>query len=76
MSVGTIAVTPARAVPPKQVAVTGMVLGAIAWVITIPPIEVRGMVPSIVLAALAVLAGTWAVGGTLVRRQAGCRHPA
>ena len=33
----------------------GIVLGAIAWVITIPPIEVRGMVPSIVLAVLAVL---------------------
>ena len=63
MSVGSIAVAPTRAVSPKQVAIAGLVLGALAWVITIPPIAVRGMVPSIVLAALALLAGTWAVAG-------------
>ncbi len=63
MSVGTIASTPARSVSPKQVAVTGLVLGAAAWVITIPPVEVRSIVPSIVLAVLAVLAGAWSVAG-------------
>ena len=59
MSVGTIAVAPGRTVSPKQVAVAGLVLGALAWVITIPPIGVRGMVPSIVLAILAAGAGAW-----------------
>ena len=59
MSVGSIAVTPGRAVSPKQIAIAGLVLGALTWVITIPPIGVRGMVPSIVLAALAVGAGAW-----------------
>lgn len=59
MSVGTVAVTPSRAVSPKQVGIAGLVLGALAWVITVPPIGVRGMVPSIVLAILAVGAGAW-----------------
>jgi general nucleoside transport system permease protein len=63
VSVGTIAVAPGRAISPKQVAIAGLVLGAIAWVITIPPIEVRGMTASIVLAAVALLAGAWAVAG-------------
>jgi general nucleoside transport system permease protein len=63
VTVGTIAVAPARAVSPKQVGVAGLVLGAMAWVITIPPIEVRGMVPSIVLAVLAVAAGAWSIAG-------------
>ena len=59
MSAGSIAVAPERAVSPKQVGIAGVVLGALAWVITIPPIGVRGIVPSIVLAALAVGAGAW-----------------
>ncbi len=63
MSVGTIAVAPARVVSPKQVGIAGIVLGAIAWVITIPPIEVRGMTASVVLAAIAVLAGVWSIAG-------------
>jgi ABC-type uncharacterized transport system permease subunit len=63
VSVGTIAVTPARAVSPKQVGVAGLVLGALAWVITVPPIGVRGMAPSIVLAILAVCAGAWSTAG-------------
>jgi simple sugar transport system permease protein len=61
--VGTIALAPARVVSPKQVAVAGLVLGALAWVITVPPIGIRGMAPSIVLAILAVLAGAWSVAG-------------
>ena len=59
MSVGTVAVAPARAVSPKQIAIAGLILGALAWVITVPPIGVRGMAPSIVLAVLAVCAGAW-----------------
>ena len=63
MSVGTIAVTPPRGVSAKQIGIAGMVIGALAWVITIPPIEVRGMAPSIVLAVIAVLAGAWSIAG-------------
>ncbi len=64
MSVGSaVAAAPSRAVSPKQVGVTGVVLGALAWVITIPPIEVRGIVPSIVLAILAASAGAWSAAG-------------
>jgi general nucleoside transport system permease protein len=63
VSVGSLAIAPPRAVSPKQVGVAGVVLGALAWVITIPPIEVRGVVPSIVLAVFAVLAGAWSVAG-------------
>jgi simple sugar transport system permease protein len=60
MSVGSIAVDRSVALSPKQVGIAGVVLGALAWVITIPPIEVRTMAPSIALAALAVAAGAWA----------------
>ncbi|MGA8337034.1 MAG: hypothetical protein WB761_20025, partial [Solirubrobacteraceae bacterium] len=63
MSVGTIAVTPTRTVSPRQIGIAGVVLAALAWVITIPPIEVRGMAPSIVLAILAVCAGAWSIAG-------------
>jgi simple sugar transport system permease protein len=47
----------------KQVGIAGIVLGALAWVITVPPIEVRSLVPSIVLAVLAVCAGAWSAAG-------------
>jgi general nucleoside transport system permease protein len=63
VSVGTIAVSPPRGIGAKQIGIAGMVIGALAWVITIPPIEVRGMVPSIVLAVVAVLAGAWSWAG-------------
>jgi len=63
MSVGTIAVTPTRTVSAKQIGIAGVVLGALAWVITIPPIEVRGMAPSIVLAVLSICAGAWSIAG-------------
>ena len=62
MSVGTIAVTPSR-VTPKAVGITGLVLGALAWVITLPPIEVRTIVPSVILAVGGILAGTFATNG-------------
>ncbi len=63
MSVGAIGAAPSRAVSAKHVGIAGIVLGAIAWVITVPPIEVRGMVPSIVLAVLAIGAGAWSIAG-------------
>jgi simple sugar transport system permease protein len=47
----------------KQIGIAGVVLAAIAWVITIPPIEVRTLVPSIILAVLAVCAGAWSAAG-------------
>jgi ABC-type uncharacterized transport system permease subunit len=55
--------TPSRALSPKPVGVAGIVAAALAWVITIPPIEVRGMAMPIVLAVLAVAAGAWSVAG-------------
>jgi general nucleoside transport system permease protein len=63
VSVGAIAVAPGRTVSAKQIGIAGIVVGAIAWVITVPPIEVRGMTPSIVLAVVAVLAGAWSIAG-------------
>jgi simple sugar transport system permease protein len=45
---------------PKQIGIAGVVLGALAWVVTIPPINVRTILPSIVLAILAASAGAWA----------------
>lgn len=63
MSVGAIAVAPPRALSAKHIGIAGIVLGAIAWVITVPPIEVRGMLPSIVLAVLAIGAGAWSIAG-------------
>jgi ABC-type uncharacterized transport system permease subunit len=69
VSAGTIAVAPGRTITPKQIGIAGAILGALAWVITIPPITVRTIVPSIVLAALAIAAGAWAA--THDRRKLG-----
>jgi ABC-type uncharacterized transport system permease subunit len=63
VSVGSVAIAPSRAISPKQVGVGGIILGAIAWVITVPPIEARGMVPSVVLAVLAICTGAWSIAG-------------
>jgi general nucleoside transport system permease protein len=60
VSAGTIAVRSEQAITPKHIGIAGVVLGALAWVVTIPPITVRSIVPSIVLAILAVVAGAWA----------------
>jgi simple sugar transport system permease protein len=60
VSAGTITLGSERTVTPKQIGIAGVVLGALAWVITIPPITVRTIAPSIVLATLAVGAGAWA----------------
>ncbi len=61
MSVGSIALDRSVSVSRKAVGIAGVVLGALAWVITIPPIEARSIVPSLVLAALALLAGVYTV---------------
>jgi simple sugar transport system permease protein len=63
MSVGTIAVKPSQLTAPKPIGVAGLVLGALAWVITLPPFEVRTIVPSIVLAVIGVGAGVAATLG-------------
>jgi simple sugar transport system permease protein len=63
MSVRAGAALPSAAPSRKQIGIAGVVLAAIAWVITIPPIEVRSLVPSIILAVLAVCAGAWSAAG-------------
>jgi simple sugar transport system permease protein len=62
VSVGTIAITPSR-VAPRPAGIAGVVLGALAWVITLPPIEVRTIVPSVILAVAAIVAGAITTNG-------------
>jgi simple sugar transport system permease protein len=69
VSVGTIAAAPSRIASAKQLGIAGLVLGALAWVITLPPIEVRSTAPSIVLAIVAISAG--AVASTRGERKLG-----
>ena len=52
MSVGTIAARPSSIATARHMGIAGIVCGALAWVITVPPFEVRTIVPSIVLAKL------------------------
>ena len=61
MSVGKLAASPSPTVSARQIGIAGIVLGAFAWIVTIPPIELRGMVLPIVLAILAILAGAWSL---------------
>jgi ABC-type uncharacterized transport system permease subunit len=61
MSLGAIAAAPPRAVSSRWVGIAGLILGALAWVITVPPFGVRGLAPSIVLALLGAAAGAWAI---------------
>ena len=63
MSVGTIAVRPSRIAEPKPLGIAGLVLGALAWVITLPPMYVRSAVPSVTLAVIAIGAGAVATAG-------------
>jgi simple sugar transport system permease protein len=51
----------------KQVGWAGVVLGAIAWYITLPPLLVRTALPSVVLALVAVAAGVASSRGGEVR---------
>jgi general nucleoside transport system permease protein len=64
VSVGTLAVAPSRIASAKQLGVGGLILGALAWVITLPPIEARSAVASVAIGILAIAAGAAAaVGG-------------
>jgi general nucleoside transport system permease protein len=63
VSVGRLAASPTRAASPKQIGIAGIVFGAFAWIVTIPPIKLHGLALPIVLAVLAILAGAWAVAG-------------
>jgi general nucleoside transport system permease protein len=57
VSVGTIAAAPTRAASPRNIGIAGLVMGALAWVITLPPMLVRSPVPSVILALAAMLCG-------------------
>jgi ABC-type uncharacterized transport system permease subunit len=61
VSIGKLAAEPSRAVSAKQIGIAGIIFGAFAWIVTIPPIEVRGIALTIVLAVVAILAGAWAL---------------
>jgi ABC-type uncharacterized transport system permease subunit len=63
LSAGTVAAAPSRIASAKQLAIGGLIIAALAWVITLPPIEVRSPVPSIVMAIVAVAAGAVAAAG-------------
>ncbi len=63
MSVRATATAPSATPSRKQIGIAGVVLAALAWVITLPPIGVRSLVPSIILAVLAVCAGAWSAAG-------------
>src|ERR1700753_1876998 len=63
MSVGDLVASPPRTVSARKVGIAGIVLGAFAWIVTIPRIHLRGMVLPIILAVLGILAGAWALNG-------------
>jgi simple sugar transport system permease protein len=51
----------------KQLGWAGVVLGAISWYITLPPLLVRTALPSVVLALVAVAAGVASARGGAIR---------
>jgi simple sugar transport system permease protein len=57
VSAGAITAVPSRTASPKNIGIAGLVMAAVAWVITLPPFLVRTPVPSVILALLAMLAG-------------------
>jgi simple sugar transport system permease protein len=61
MSVGTIAVRPSTLATARHMGIAGLISGVLAWVITVPPFEVRSIVPSIVLAVIGLMAGALAI---------------
>jgi general nucleoside transport system permease protein len=64
VSVGTLAAAPSRIASAKQLGVGGLILGALAWVITLPPIEARSPAVSIAMGIVAIAAAATAtVGG-------------
>jgi simple sugar transport system permease protein len=67
VSVGAVAIKPSQIAAPKPLGIAGLVVGALAWVITVPPVEVRTIVPSVVLVVIAVGAGVVAAAGGEVK---------
>ena len=63
MSAGTVTAGPMSTVSPRRVGIAGLVLAVLAWVITLPPALVRSPIPSVLLAVLAVVAGSVAARG-------------
>jgi len=63
VSVGTLTATPSRLAAPRQLGIAGLVLAIVAWVITLPPALVRSPAPSIVVAVVAIAAGSAALAG-------------
>jgi simple sugar transport system permease protein len=63
VSAAVAAAAPVRAPHPRRAGWAGVALGAVAWFIALPPILLRTPVPSILVAALAVGAGAWALRG-------------
>jgi simple sugar transport system permease protein len=66
VSTATAAVTRAG-LSAKQLGWAGVVLGAIAWYITLPPLLVRTALPSVLLALVAVAAGVASARGGEIR---------
>lgn len=63
MSVGTLAAGPSRIASAKQLGIGGLILGVLAWVVTLPPIEARSVVASVAMGILAIAAGAVATAG-------------
>lgn len=57
----------AAVVTPKRVGVVGFIAGMLAFWVALPPIHARSIVVPVILAALAVAAGVYAVRGGSVR---------
>jgi general nucleoside transport system permease protein len=64
---GATAVAPRAGLGAKQLGWTGVVLGAVAWYIALPPLLVRTPVPSVLLALAAVATGVAATRAGDVR---------
>jgi simple sugar transport system permease protein len=57
-----------RLTEPTSIAILGIALGALAFVLTIPPIEARSMVVPVLVGLLGMMAGVWAASRGAVRR--------
>jgi general nucleoside transport system permease protein len=57
VSVATVTVSPGRIASDRQIGIAGVIMGVVAWVLTLPPVLVRTPVPSIALGCLAMVTG-------------------
>jgi general nucleoside transport system permease protein len=60
MSAAVVTAEPTRRLSARHVAWAGVALGVLAWFIALPPVLIRTPVPSLVLAAAGIAAGSWA----------------